>query len=81
MNVHNHFLLDEIKSRSGDEPDELEQDFMFALALLGMSFLVKHERISIDLAHFGDEEGDILDFIPHLTRTVAPVIIPLVRDL
>jgi hypothetical protein len=81
LNMDNIFLKQEMKRLSKKLPEELDLQWESAMTLIAVAILSKDERIGIRLEK---SDGDGLRpemLLRHVSRVLAPVIIPLMNDV
>jgi hypothetical protein len=77
INMDNPYLLTEMKS-SRVEPKLLESQFKIGMTLIGISILHEYEK---QHAEEKNEEESVLDKIFFFTKSISPVLIPIIANL
>lgn len=77
INMHNMYLLHEIKAQTSSEPQLLEAQYKYGMTLIGMALLqgAKKEKPS------DEGEENIEEQVALVTRSIAPILIPLIHSL
>ncbi|MCC5906199.1 MAG: hypothetical protein JJU13_08340 [Balneolaceae bacterium] len=78
VNIDNSHLLHEIKNSKLDEIDLMKARYKYALVLMGLSILHDYEN---DNSFFNEQEGNIYSLIKSFSRTVSPIILPMIDYL
>ncbi|MHA1942742.1 MAG: hypothetical protein ACW97P_13655 [Candidatus Hodarchaeales archaeon] len=76
-NIH---LQTESKLNSDDEPDILESQYKYGMVLIGLAFLKARED-SEEVLKKCDESINIEEMINLATRTISPVLLPMISGL
>lgn len=79
INMDNTSLLHEIKAQSDKDAHLLQDQFKYGLTLLGMA-LVQGENGNTDSGNLENQES-IESYVYRLTKSIAPVLIPLIDTL
>jgi hypothetical protein len=82
LNMDNMFIQQELKRRKKKIPEEIYLQWESAMTLVAMAILSQDKRIGINLQNEDNEEPirpEIL--LKHVSRVIAPLVIPLMNDL
>lgn len=80
INMDNIHLQTEAKLNSEDEPSILEARYKYGMVLIGLAFLKARED-SEELLEKCDESVNIEEMINLATRTISPVLLPMISGL
>ena len=81
LNMDNHFVDQEIKRRKKRIPEEIYLQWESAMTLVAMAVLSQDRRIGISLVTENSDEIRPEIVLQHISRVLAPLIIPLMNDI
>jgi len=79
INMDNISLLHEIKAQSEKDARLLQDQFKYGLTLIGMA-IVQEGRLKTE-DEDGDQHGNIESYVYKLSKSIAPILIPLIETL
>ena len=77
LNMDNLYVLDYLKNINVTEADLAKEQYKLSMAIIG---LVLIENYKNDKGN-EEQEAGLTDFVKNYTRKLAPIIMPLIRDV
>ncbi len=81
INMHNLYLLHEIKAQALAEPQLLEAQYKYGMTLIGMALLQSKRTDKTAVDDQKPEDENMETTVASVTRSIAPVLIPLIHSL
>ncbi|NMC58669.1 MAG: hypothetical protein GYA51_04675 [Candidatus Methanofastidiosa archaeon] len=81
INIDNKYLTNEIKNNKNGEDKLLKEKFKISLVLLGMGILKDKEIIKKQIEEDGDNSELIYQIIEYVSRSFAPIVLPMIKSL